>query len=62
MLEVKAYRITYAFSKESEEIYSTVIEYPNLYNAMLFAKDYINNEHGERAFNKVIAISFLEQF
>lgn len=62
MLTTKIFRLTYSFDRE--EIFTSLVEYSNLENAMAFARELINEEHkdrGENAFNDVVGISFLEQ-
>lgn len=53
-----AYRITYAFDRET--IFTTVVGGRDNADALYNAKRYINGEHGAGSFKKLLALSFIQ--
>ena len=57
---MKGYRITYALTREDENIYTAIIEAQGMSDASSTAKVYIDEQHGFLTFNTLAAISILE--
>lgn len=57
---MKKYQITYALSREDENIYTTTVNAWDMADAMDTATAYIDKEHGFPTSNKIAAISILE--